>query len=270
VYFNGWREKMKIAVAGKEKIAEELVKRGCMQMDYTVGDTESTAYEINRLKPDVIIYTHSMSVGSEWCENNPKKAYELLVQGVVQITDHFGKKFIYLSSSDVFDGSKYFDYGEGHKPSPDDLLGFTLWGGELATDVSSFLCDQIIIVRTSELFNRETLKKGIDLLLEGNRIEMPGAEKRSFLYVPHFVEGLLYIIEHFKDMPELLNLAGTFTMSRYRFWYLIARQLGLPEDLVIPSPIRVSKSNGGLSVNLARGLGVPLFSASAGIEEMLS
>ena len=81
------------------------------------------------------------------------------------------------------------------------------------------------------------------------------------------MKGLQYIIENIGDMPDLLHLAGTETMSYYRFWCLIAKEAGVDEKLIIPSRERLENRvprpfRGGLSVGKARKLGVPLFSAT--------
>jgi len=264
---------MKIAVAGhKGFVGSELIKRGCIPLDCDVTKRDSVEYEVNRLSPDVIIYASAKS-DVEWCEENPKKAYDVNVQGVVNITDYFDGVFIYLSSVHVFSGKRYFDYSEKHKPSPVNTYGFTKWGGELATDISSFLCKRSITIRTSKLFNYERLRLDIKMLREGGEIEKTDIIKRSFLYLPHFVDGLMYVIENIKTMPDLLHISGTATMSYYRFWEMISQYI-IGENLVKPREHRLRDVvdrplRGGLSTSLAEKLGVPLYSAYDGIGEML-
>jgi len=270
---------MKIAVAGhKGFVGSELIKRGCVPLDCDTTKRNSVEYEVNRLSPDVIIYA-AVEDNVEWCEENPKGAYNTNVQGVVNVTDYFGGVFIYLSSVHVFSGSRYFDYSEKQKPDPISVFGFTKWGGEIATDVSSFLCKRAIVIRTSKLFNYESLQYDIffDALGNGYEIEKSDLIKRSFLYLPHFVNGLMKIFDDISDttweddIPDLLHIAGTDTMSYYKFWDMIAMGLDIDPNLVEPAKFGETDvpNRGGLSTSLAKKLGIPLYSASDGIKEML-
>ena len=262
---------MKIAVAGhKGFVGSELIKRGCVPLDCDVTKRDSVEYEVNRVSPDVIIYAAAKN-DVEWCEENPKGAYSVNVQGVVNVTDHFDGIFIYLSSVHVFSGKKYFPYSENHKPDPISVLGFTKWGGEIATDVSSFLCKRAIVVRTSKLFNYKFLEKNIHFLQDGCNIEANDLCKRSFLYLPHFVEGIMGVIQDVSVMPDLLHIVGTDIMSYYRFWNLIVEELNIDPNLVEPKKFGKTDvpNRGGLSTSLAKKLGIPLYSASDGIKEML-
>ena len=262
---------MKIAVVGhKGFVGSELIKRGCIPFDCDVTKRDSVEYEVNRLSPDVIIYAAAKD-NVKWCEENPKGAYNVNVQGVVNITDYFGGIFIYLSSVHVFSGSRYFDYSEKHKPDPISSFGFTKWGGEIATDISSFLCKRAIVIRTSKLFNYMSLRKYIIVLNSNLRIVKSDLIKRSFLYLPHFVDGLMCVIQDVSVMPDLLHIAGTDTMSYYKFLDMLAMELGVDSNLVEPAKFGKTAvpNRGGLSTSLAKKLGIPLYSASDGIKEML-
>ena len=210
----------------------------------------------------------------EWCEENPKKAYNVNVQGVVNITDHFDGIFIYLSSVHVFSGKRYFAYSEKHKPEPVNCYGYTKWGGELATEVSSFLCKRAITVRTSKLFNYSSLEPNISHVKRDHEIEATAIVKRSFLYLPHFVAGLLHVVNWANQMPDLVHIAGTETISYWQFWNEIAQRFDGYEHLVKPMRSWVKREEnrprrGGLSVKLAESLGIPTYSAYDGIKEML-
>jgi dTDP-4-dehydrorhamnose reductase len=262
---------MKIAVAGhKGFVGSELIKRGCVPLDCDVTKRNLVEYEVNRVSPDVIIYAATED-NVEWCEENQKGAYNVNVQGVVNVTDYFGGVFIYLSSVHVFSGSRYFDYSEKQKPDPISVFGFTKWGGEIATDVSSFLCKRAIVVRTSKLFNYKFLEENIHFLQDGCNIEASDLLKRSFLYLPHFVDGIFSIIHFMDDIPDLIHIAGTDTMSYYKFWDMIAMGLDIDPNLVEPAKFGKTDvpNRGGLSTSLAKKLGIPLYSASDGIKEML-
>jgi len=265
---------MKIAVSGHEGfVGSELIKQGCVPLDCDVTREDSVEFEISQVRPDVIIYAAGHT-DVEWCEKHPDDAYKVNVQGVKNVTDHFGGIFIYLSSNYVFSGKNYFDYSENHNPSPINYYGYTKWGGELATDVSSFLCKRAIIIRTSKLFNHPFLLEDIKRLYNGETLEKTTIIKRSFLYLPHFVEGLMYAIQNIDKMPNLIHISGTDTLSYYQLWYFIAKELMLDTGLVKKrdwwlTDMTDRPRRGGLSVGLAKSLGIPLYSAYDGIKEML-
>jgi len=259
---------MKIAVAGHNtQVGKELIKRGCVPFDCSVDSGSSIQFELSQVKPDIIIYTYPISESKEWHDKNNAESYKVNVRGPANIIDHFDGIFVYLSSVHVFSGKKFFDYTEGHKPDPESSLGFIQWGGELATEVSSFLCSRTFIIRTSELFNREILDKEIEDMMNGKDREKSESEKHSFLYIPHFVNGLLYILEDVERFPDLIHLAGEYTMSKYLFWHLLAQEMKLPNGTI--SNKKTGTFNGGLSVKLAKSLGVPIYKVGEGIKEML-
>jgi len=264
---------MKIAVAGhKGFVGSELIKRGCVPLGCDVTQKSYVNYEVGIVDPDVIIYAASKD-DVAWCEENPKEAYKVNVQGAVNILDFFTGIFIYLSSVHVFSGKRYFDYSEKHKPAPISNYGFTKWAGEIVVDISSHMCKRAITVRTSKLFNYDRLAKALArMILRNDReIEKTDVIRRSFLHLPHFVDGLMAVIGDIDNMPDLLHIAGTDTMSYYKFWCFIADNLDIDSNLIIPKKFgRAAVPNrGGLSTSLAKKLGIPLYSASDGIKEML-
>lgn len=265
---------MKIAVVGhKGFVGKELIKNGCVPLECDVTQRSSVDSEIKQVSPDVIIYAEEYS-DIDKCEKFPKKSYNLNVQGVVNVTDHLPDGiFIYLSSVHVFSGHKMFNYSEKHKPDPINIYGFTKWGGELATEVSAFLCKRAIVVRTSKLFNRESLEEDIELIKTEHEIERSDLIKRSFLYLPHYAEGLMKVIQNVDNVPDLIHIAGTQTLSCARFWNLIADWFDGYEHLVKSIKLDPENRNtcyhGGLSTRLAKKSGIPLYSANDGIKEML-
>jgi len=94
--------------------------------------------------------------------------------------------------------------------------------------------------------------------------EVTNVMKRSFLHVEHFCDGLEYFVEHFQDMPGVLNISGSQIISHYKLLTAYLRFLGMDENLVIPihkkqagytpRPIRA-----GLNVNEAVRLGLPVY-----------
>jgi dTDP-4-dehydrorhamnose reductase len=112
------------------------------------------------------------------------------------------------------------------------------------------------------------------------KMEFPTFIKRSFVYLPHLVEGISWVVEHLDDVPDILNIdvpdilniAGTDTLSYYQLWQLIAEQFGIDKEYVVPRKHEIDLAprpfRGGLNTRLTKKLGVPLYSALDGIKEM--
>ena len=263
---------MKIAVTGNGagNLRNELLARGCVPLACDITDAEATEKEIKTVSPDVIIHCAAMT-DVDACEEHPKTAFDVNVVGTSNVASVFDGEFIYISTDHVFSGKKYFLSSEKHSPSPVNAYGFTKWSGEIVANVG--IC-KTYVVRTSKLFTREMLQYDLYNLQEYSDMtrEYTGLIKRSFLWLPHFAEALMEYVK-LGNKPDILNLAGTESMSYYRFWQKIAKKFSIPEDRiterkhklkgVVDRPFR-----GGLNVSLAKKLGLPLYSADEGIHAM--
>ncbi len=264
---------MKIAVTGYEgRIGSLLDRRGYTPLECDITDVEQVHDTVSRINPDVIIHCAAITdVG--YCERskeNEKEAYKVNVRGTATILDKFEGTLIYLSTVHVFNGQKYFDYTEKHRPDPVNVYGFTKWAGEIAADA---FAKKLIVLRISKTFDYGSMREDISMLQFGreNVLEYTTLIKRSFVYTPHLVEGIGWIAENLPDV-KLLNVSGTDTLSYYDFWLQAANILGLDEKRIIPRKHKIDDYprpfRGGLNVKKAKKLGVPLYSAIDGLKEM--
>lgn len=267
---------MKIGITGHYgTVGSELVKRGYgIPLDFDVTHPNKVKCELEATKPDVIIHCASLTdVGD--CEDSKEVAMEINVRGTYNLIENFtGKLFIYLSTDHVFEGKKkalfgWTGYTERHKPKPVNWYGWTKHGGEVIAQTGT--C-RTIIVRTSKLFTKEMLEGGISTLENNQMKEFTNLIHRSFLYLPHFVEGLMDVVNKHEEMPDIINVSGKDIWSYYRFWYLIATTFGLDTDLVINRNYEIEDHprpfKGGLNTRIAQKLGVPIYSATDGIKEI--
>ena len=260
---------MKIAVTGSEgKLGSWLVNKfGFTPLECNILKPEEVQEAINTVSPDVIIHTAALT-NVEYCQEHPKEAYEVNVHGTSNIVDVFTKGLlIYCSTVHVFSGNQYFAYSENHKPSPVNVYGFTKWAGEA---LASFGSQQTIVVRTSKLFDLAYLVHGIKLLQDGITQDYPTFITRSFVYTPHFIQGLLKLIDLRETAPNIVNIAGNGAWSYYDFWGNVAIELGYDSSYVMPRTVdngELSRpKRGGLSTDLAARMGLPIYSAFGGIK----
>lgn len=259
---------MKIAVTGSEgRLGSWLVNKwGLIPLDCDITKPEEVKHIITSIAPDVIIHTAAMT-DVAYCEEHPKEAFIVNVEGTKNIVDNFTKGLlIYCSTVHVFDGNAAFPYSDHAKPNPVNKYGWTKWIGE---EMARFGTHQTIVVRTSKLFDLAYLAPGIKLLQDGVVQDYPTFITRSFVYVPHFIQGLMKLIELRETAPKTVNIAGCFNLSYYDFWSRVAIVLDYSSNYILPRTLDnggiARPKRGGLNINLAESMGLPIYSAVEGL-----
>jgi dTDP-4-dehydrorhamnose reductase len=105
-----------------------------------------------RYRPDIILHFASLTRGDE-CAKNPKKAYKVNVDGTMNVVSEAARldiPFVYLSTNEVFDGSKKTPYVEDDKPCPISVVGKTKYLGE---EIVRIFLKKYYIVRTMWLYS---------------------------------------------------------------------------------------------------------------------
>jgi len=262
---------MNLAVTGWEgRIGSELVDRGYEPLKCDITNLDEVVSEIHRVKPDVIVHCAAMTSVAE-CEEDDKKAFAVNVNGVNNILYDFAGTLVYLSTVHVFDGTKYWSYSERHKPNPVNTYGFTKWAGE---EVARMGAGRTVVVRVSRTFDWDFLLEGLDKIGSGEEVEFTTLIKRSFQYLPHLVDNLTWLVNKLNEFPDLdlLNIAGTDTLSYYDFWLQVCNVFGLDVQLLKPRTHKIDDHprpfRGGLNVKKAKKLGMPTYSAVDGLKLM--
>jgi dTDP-4-dehydrorhamnose reductase len=274
---------MKIAITGyKGMVGSEILRQ---RPEYDAFKCDITnpikvRSEIERIKPDIIIHCAALTDVHE-CEKDKKKAFAVNVRGTGNIAEWCKRgHFIYLSTDHVFDGNRYWAYSEKHKPHPINDYGMTKFMGEAVANFAS----NPVIVRSSKLFDYEMVKDDLECLGSGMEVDFTDRIYRTFVHVEHFVEGLLSLVDKIVDKEvvidkksNIINISGKDRYTYYMFWFLLAREFGIPLERVIkrtktleqmgietdPRPFRC-----GLNTKKAERMGIPIYSANDGIELM--
>jgi dTDP-4-dehydrorhamnose reductase len=139
-----------------------------------------------------------------------------------------------------------------------------------------------VIVRSSKLFNYEMVKDDLECLSSGMEIDFTDKIYRTFVHVEHFVDSLLSLVDKIDNKEiviakknNIVNISGKDRYTYYQFWFLLAREFGIPLERVVkrtktleqmgldadPRPFRC-----GLSTKKAERMGIPIYSANDGIE----
>ena len=117
-------------------------------------------------RPKVIVHCAALTDLS-FCEQNPDKAYLVNAAGTYHVAlgaRSVGAKLVYISTSDVFDGTKQEPYVPEDTPNPTTVYGHSKHLSELAVQV---VLDDYIIMRISWMFGggRERDNKFVGKLL---------------------------------------------------------------------------------------------------------
>lgn len=262
---------MKIVSSSSSGLLGSFLKNeyGIEGLDCDIRHSEEVRDAIRTKKPDVIIHNAAIT-NVEICEKDHDLAFSTNVIGTKNIVDHFPNGLLlYMSTCHVFKGDKRRDYIEKHVPDPVNKYGWTKYAGE---GVSWLGTCQSIVVRTSKLFDLEYLDVGIQNMIHGRHIEQPEYIVRSFVHVKHFCDGLMKLIDLRETAPYIVHLASNSSCSHYQFWVAVANELGFSPELVLPrnKPLEGMIARpfwSGLNCDLARHMGIPIYSYLQGIRE---
>ncbi len=261
---------MKIVVTGHNgNIGKELVKRGVEPLLCNVSDRNDVYEAVKSSNPDVIINCAAMT-DIKWCEEHPRDALNVNTRGPGNLALSFNGVLIQLSSDHIFDG-KRGNYTEKEGAFPINIYGNTKLAGEYISQIG--MC-KTRVVRTSKLFDYSMTKSDIQNMLLGQEHEYTNIIFRSFLYIPHFVDALLFYIGNCigEEDYDVIHIAGTKIYSYYGLWVEIAKEFGCDPKLIVPRNHEIPESprpyKGGLNVSKARKMKIPLHDAVDGIKEI--
>lgn len=274
---------MKISVTGYNgRIGKLLVKSGCFPLVCDITKPEEIDRAIKKDNPSIVVHLASLS-DVDFCEEekNRDKVLQVNYKGTLNLADacHTAKVgMVFLSTDHIFDGKKG-PYKEDYPYYSRNLLGqyqhpMNYYGLSKLTAEAIQKIYPFKIVRTSYNFDKARLIHQLNLMKNEVSMEPPAFMNRSFMYIPHFVSVLQEYLDRFYEMPPILHLSGSQTVSWYEFLLAVASIYGyskhpiLPrkkdaKDLFAPRPHKA-----GLNTSLSKKLGFPQFSYIDGIRQM--
>jgi len=278
---------MKIVVTGhKGRLGSELIKAGCTPFGADITKRESIETALNKTQPDVIINCAAFT-DVDACEEDAyyKQAFAVNTFGVNKLRDEFDGLLIHMSTDYVFNG-KRGPYSEGYrKYDPVNDYGLTKIAGEAV--LQTHWKKNTVIVRTTGLYGGSSGKQDFFQLLKSYlsdappdavKIEITKKLKGNQTYVPHLVEALMVMADHYNrryagHYPKIVNIASEDVISRYEFALKMAFVFDWDVNLIkpvnnIPNWDAKRPTKGGLKTELAVKLGLPIYTISEGLEAL--
>lgn len=259
---------------GNGYIGQALVKAGAIPLECNTDEPDSIQRAIEVQKPRFVLHLAGKS-SVDFCQqiSNAKVVNKSNVMSVLYLGMALKEKGIrgtILSSSQIWRGGIFEKlHKEDSKPTvPVNYYGTTKVAAEaLALDYG------MKVVRTSYIFDANRLAYKLGKLENGIKIEEPVFIKRSFLYLDHLVEMIIWYATNQYALPNVLHISGTKTVSWYQFMKDVAKMTGLGDRLVKPrfwekSGFAPRPWNGGLDVSKSISLGCPTYSYIDGIRAM--
>lgn len=282
---------MKIAVTGfRGRLGSELVRQGCApfstqnQEEIDITDPDAIQDGVQRHRPDVLINCASYTKVDE-CETKEgfDKALRVNFWGIYEILRNFQGRIIHISTDYVFDGfsGPYKELPVFREDmNPVNSYGWTKMGGEMAL-IHNTSRSGDLLVRTTGLYGRsehhDFAKLVVKSLSSGNSLSVSHNLYGNQTYIPHLAEALIYISnrpDKFKDI-QILNVASKEVINRYEFALMIASVYGFDKRLLLPVKnnqikgwVATRPTKGGLKVNLAKRLNVPIYRIKDGVEAL--
>jgi dTDP-4-dehydrorhamnose reductase len=277
---------MKIYVTGhRGRLGSELVRAGCAPLTWDHREVDITDLDLLRAvvgdtQPDVIINCAAYTA-VDVCERGEgfEKALKVNSRGVANLLEAFTGRLIHISTDYVFSGtngpySEKQKYGDGAVNG----YGFTKLGGEAV-----FLSERRpgdIMIRTTGLYgntHHDFVKLVRTTLGAGEPLYVTRSLHGNQTYIPHLAEALIHIAhrpDEFRNIT-VLHVASAEVVSRYEFALKIAEVFGLDKRLlnpvsskIIPGWIADRPMKGGLRIQKAKKLGVPIYTIRQGLEAL--
>jgi len=199
-----------------------------------ITEAAAVAQVLAEVRPEAVI--HCAAIGDiDQSERDPERAWRVNAEGTAHLAGaaaQIGARFIFLSSSTVFDG-KSGRYREADPPMPVNVYGRTKVAAEHAARV---LCPPALVVRISMAYGyprtggASFLTRVEEKLRAGEPTNQPADEFRTPTDVLTLADALLELAS--LDASGLLHLGPQARISRYDFAVKIAARIGADPALV--------------------------------------
>ena len=180
-------------------------------------------------------------------EANPQVAWDINVTYLSKLINRlkFAKKIFYSSTDSVYGNSiNGYRFKEEDKLNPVNIYGKNKCAAEAIIIWSGFNVVRFPFLIAPSLVKdkKHFYDKITEELKKGNKIQMLSDSYRSSLNFATASNLLIKLIETDKEIPQILNICGDNSYSKYDIGLLLAQKLGVSEKLVESISIKEYKS----------------------------
>lgn len=238
---------MKIAITGSDGqlgravqhalAAHELVPLAHREFD--IADP-TAIHTLAELQPDIVIHCAAMT-NVDACAREPAEAFRINAFGTQNIAlacRRTNAALVYISTNEVFDGTKQMPYLEFDPTHPINAYGKSKLAGEW---YAQHLLEKFYIVRTAWLYGRGGGKYPDKILAAAQKqlaLSVVRDEIGNPTYVPDLATALAQLIQ--TERYGVYHLVNTGFCSRYEWAVEILRLANLPRPV---KPITLSEFN---------------------------
>ena len=184
---------------------------------HDITDRQAVAQAMADFAPQVVIHAAAVT-NVDGCERDPDAAYRingLGAQNVALACQKCGAAMVYVSTNEVFDGTKGEPYLEFDQTNPINAYGRSKLAGEFFTRT---LLNRFYIVRTAWLYaqgGNNFVTKMISLADERGELRVVADEISSPTYAPDLAEAIAKLIR--TDHYGIYHFTNEGVCSRYDF-----------------------------------------------------
>lgn len=219
---------------------------------------------------DVVVNCAAISSVDE-CERDYNKAIDVNSHGLTNLHRVFGERVLNISTDQVFNGRAWKLPKEDTPQSPINNYGLT----KLASEMVSLAFEGKAIRLSRTVSHLDPDLNGYLFNLENtNQVTVPEFFSRNYIHRDHAVNGIVYMVEHWDEMPSMVHYAGTENVTMYSFIKMLAIDAGFrPQDVLkrnkYDDTIAPRPRKGGLNVSLAKSLGFPMYDVSDAVSKVV-
>ena len=206
-------------------------KTNLLKFDLRNPDIKSLELERTGHKA-VIIASYKADI--HYCENDPHKAYEVNVEGILQLIKNLSQtslKIIFLSSEYVFDGYQG-KYNDNHPRAPNTAYGKHK---KVIEDEIKNLTDNFLVLRLSKMYgltkgDKTIFDEAANLLNQKKEVLAASDQYFNPTFIDDLVRAIIDIQE--KDLKGCINVCAPETWSRFEMWTQLAQIMNKNINLI--------------------------------------
>lgn len=226
ILVTGAKGQLGTEIVGKLSALGQIIPTDKDELDFT--NREETNEKITKEKPNIIVHVGAWT-NVDGCAQEPEKALFINGEGTRNLTEagkEVGAKFIYISTNEVFDGSKLNPYLEHDKPVPLTPYGKSKYQGEVYTKK---LKTNWIIIRLSWLYGPASVinfpHKIINKAKQDGYLKVVDDEISTPTYTPDVADAISQLIQ--KNAQGIFHLINEGFASRYDWAKFLIENVGL-------------------------------------------